>query len=265
VQVAEVIRQVQKPMIQQVQRSIPRITTQVVEKVQAVPATLINEVAMDLPQIQTVEVLKQTTNCVAQRIVQTSNMFERAAMREEVVQRVDAATIGGVYEAGVVGVRENVLVQPTVVERVSPIMTESFVGGQAYGGQVMETYAAPTYATYGGQVMETIAAPTYATYATYATGGQVMETYAAPTYATYATGGQVVQTMAAPTYMGGQVVETIAAPTYIQAAPTYVETFGAPTYMETIGAPQVMYEQVQQGGIVVEQVQPAYETVVYQQ
>merc|ERR1719329_1425138 len=121
---------------------------------------------MDLPQIQTVEVLKQTANCAAQRVVQTSNMYERAALREQVVQRVDAATIGGVYEAGVVGVRENVTVQPTVVERVSPIMTQSMVGASMIqGGQVMETFAAPT-------VYETIAAPTYA-------GAQVVETFAA--------------------------------------------------------------------------------------
>merc|ERR1719215_1912557 len=189
---------------------------QVVEKVQAVPCTLINEVATDLPQIQTVEVLKQTANCAPQRVVQTSNMYERAALREQVVQRVDAATIGGVYEAGVVGVRENVAVQPTVVERVSPIMTQGIVGGQ-----IMETIAAPTYATYaaGAQVAETIAAPTFV-------GGQVVETIAAPTFV----GGQVVETTAAPTYMGGQVVETIAAPTYVEtlAAPT---TFGAPTYV----------------------------------
>ena len=33
----------------------------------------------------------------------------RAVMREEVVERVDMATVGGVYEAGVIGVRENVL------------------------------------------------------------------------------------------------------------------------------------------------------------
>jgi len=163
VQVAEVIRQVQMPVVQTVQRGIPKITTEIREIVQAVPATLVNEVAVDLPQLQTVEVLKQTANCAAQRIVQTQSQWERAAMREEVVERVDASTIGGVYEAGVIGVRENVLVQPTVVERVSPIMTQSIVGGQFMEAVAMEAVAAPT--TY----VETFGAPTY------------VETFAAPT------------------------------------------------------------------------------------
>jgi len=168
VQTCEIIRQVQKPMVQQVQRSIPRVTTNVVEKVQQVPAVLINEVAQEVPQVQMVEVLKQTAKCSQQRIVQTSNQYERPIMREEVVQRVDTATIGGVYQAGVIGVRENVAVQPTAVERVSPIMTQGIVGGQTY-----ETIAAPTYATRAAGAQ--IAAPTYM-------GGQVMETFAAPTY-----------------------------------------------------------------------------------
>merc|ERR1719272_2696532 len=98
VQTCEVVRQVQKPMVQQVQRSIPRVTTQVVEKVQAVPATLINEVVQEVPQVQMVEVLRQTAQCSTQRIVQTSNQYEHAVRREEVVQRVDQATIGGVYQ-----------------------------------------------------------------------------------------------------------------------------------------------------------------------
>merc|ERR1719491_1565717 len=155
VQVCEVIRQVQKPMVQQTQRQIPRVTTQVVEKVQAVPAVLINEVVQEVPQVQTVEVLRQTAQCSTQRIVQQSNQYEQAVRREQVVQRVDQATIGGVYQAGVVGVRENVAVQPTVVERVSPIMTQNSVGTSMIQGQqlrVAETFAASTYA-----------APTYAT------------------------------------------------------------------------------------------------------
>jgi hypothetical protein len=147
VQVAEVIRQVQKPVVQTVQKGIPKIVTEIVEKVQAVPAVLINEVAVDLPQIQTVEVMKQTANGEAKRIIQSQTAWQRMAMREEVVERIDEATIGGVYEAGVVGIRENVLVQPTVVERVSPIMTQSIVGGT----QMVE-YAAPTTYVTGGMV-----------------------------------------------------------------------------------------------------------------
>jgi len=194
VQTCEVIRQVQKPMVQQVQISIPRITTQVVEKVQAVPATLINEVAVDLPQVQTIEVLKQTANCTSQRIVQNSTQFERAVPREQVVERIDAATIGGVYAAGVIGVRENVLVQPTAVERVSPIMTQSMVGERGMGMERM--IVAPTYA-------DVFASPNVM-------GGQVMETFASPTYENY-------ETVAAPTY------------TEIMAAPTYLEAMVAPT------------------------------------
>jgi len=181
VQTCEVIRQVQKPMVQQVQRSIARVSTQVVERVQNVPCTLINEVAQEVPQVQMVEVVKETANCTSQRIVQNSTQYERAVMREEVVQRVDAATIGGVYQAQQVGVRENVLVQPTAVERVSPVMTQSMVGAsRSIQGGAYETIAAPTY---GNEL--------------FMGGGQVVE-YAAPT------------TFGAPTYGGGLVMETFA-------------------------------------------------------
>merc|ERR1719265_695088 len=82
VQVCESIRQVQAPVIQAVQKGIPKISTQVVEKVQAVPATLVCEVAVDLPQIQTVEVMRQTASGEAKRIVQTGIQYsEQLAVR----------------------------------------------------------------------------------------------------------------------------------------------------------------------------------------
>merc|ERR1711957_1141687 len=201
-------------MVQQTQRQIPRVTTQVVEKVQAVPAVLINEVVQEVPQVQTVEVLRQTAQCSTQRIVQQSNQYQQPVLREQVVQRVEQATIGGVYQAGVVGVRENVSVQPTVVERVSPILTNNMAGASMIQGQqlgVAQSFAAPTYATtlgagqYGaGQAYGALAAPT-----TYmggqAMGGQVvMEAISAPT--TFAS-------MAAPTTFAAS---TLAAPTYAQ-------------------------------------------------
>merc|ERR1712008_208680 len=105
--------------------------------------------------VQTVEVLRQTAQMSTQRIVQQSQQYEQPVLREQVVQRVEQATIGGVYQAGVVGVRENVSVQPTVVERVSPILTNNLVGTSMIQGQqlgVAQSFAAPTYA-----------APTYAT------------------------------------------------------------------------------------------------------
>merc|ERR1719375_124323 len=119
-QVTEIIRQVQKPVIQSVQKGIPKISTQVVEKVQQVPAVLISEVGLDVPQIQTVEVFKQTANATSQRIVQTGIQYERAVGRE-VIERVEEGAMAGIYDAGVIGIRENVTVQPTVVERLNPI------------------------------------------------------------------------------------------------------------------------------------------------
>merc|ERR1712194_250937 len=201
VQVCEVIRQVQKPMVQQQQRQIPRVTTQVVEKVQAVPRQLINEVVQEVPQVQTVEVLRQTAQMSTQRIVQQSNQYEQPVLREQVVQRVEQATIGGVYQAGVVGVRENVSVQPTVVERVSPILTNNLAGASMIQGQQLGV-AAPTYAT-------TLGAGQYA-------AGQAYGALAAPT--TYmgaqAMGGQVVmEAISAPTTFASS---TLAAPTYAQ-------------------------------------------------
>merc|ERR1719398_577844 len=155
VQTAEIIRQVQKPVVQAVQKGIPKISTQVREVVQQVPAVLINEVGLDVPQVQTVEVFKQTANATSQRIVQTGVQYERAVGRE-IIERVEQGTMAGIYDAGVVGVRENVSVQPTVVERVSPVMTMGTV----------ETFTAPTgvietvVPTYGGAVEYVTAAPT---------------------------------------------------------------------------------------------------------
>jgi len=192
VQVAEIIRQVQNVVVQQVQKGIPKVQTQVVEKVQAVPATLISEVAQEVPQVQMVEVLKQTAAATSQRIVQTGIQYERHVERESILERVENATISGVYEAGVVGVRENAMVQPTVVERLSPILTSGIVDNMQTGfvstQAPMIEYVAPM------EVMQ--AAPT------------MIETMVAPT--TY-------QTMVAPTTM---VMETMVAPTTYMAAPT---------------------------------------------
>merc|ERR1711937_296520 len=168
-----------------VEKQIPKVTTEAVEKIQQVPAVLINEVGLDVPQVQTVEVFKQTAMATSQRIVRTGVQYERAVGRE-IIERVEQGTMAGIYDAGVVGVRENVSVQPTVVERVSPVMT---MGG------VVETFAAPT-------MVETFAAPT------------VVETFGAPTMIeTYGAPTEYVATemLAAPT-----VYETIAAPTVME-------------------------------------------------
>jgi len=176
VQTAEVIRQVQKPVVQTVQKGIPVITTQVVEIVQQVPAVLINEVAMDVPQVQMVEVIKETAQMSQQRIVQQQNTWERAIdLRPEQRQ----GTMVGVYEAPVVSMRDTGIIQPTVVERLSPInagTTEMMVA------PTMQTFGAPTIA-YG--------APT-----TYAQETLAYETFAAPT---------VYEDFAAPTLMLEQV------------------------------------------------------------
>jgi len=150
VQTAEIIKQVSKPIVQPVQKGIPKISTQVVEVVQAVPALLTNEIAQEVPQVQMVEVFKQTANATSQRIVQTGIQYERAIARDEIINRVEPGVMAGVYEAGVLGVLDNALVQPTVVERVSPIMTqgELMVAPTTF----VDTYAAPT-------VVETMMAP----------------------------------------------------------------------------------------------------------
>jgi hypothetical protein len=220
VQTAEIIRQVQMPVVQTVQRQVPRITTQVVEKVQQVAFPLINEVAQEVPQVQTIEVLKQTAVATSQRIVQQGVQYERAVQRETVLNRVEASQMTGtMYEAGIVGVRENVAIQPTVVERVSPMtITNMQVAAPATGyvqaatgyevdqinayGQVVERDL-----VVGGGVVETFAAPTF------------VETFAAPTVVETIGATGLVETVVAPTtYMGATgLVETVVAPTtYIQ-------------------------------------------------
>jgi len=196
IQTCETVRQVQNVMVQQVQKGVPRVQTQVVEKVQQVPATLICEVAIDVPQVQMVEVLRQTAAATSQRIVQTGVQYERAVGREMVLERVEAGTMAGVYEAGIVGVRENAMVQPTVVERLSPILTQEFMVQQpmvaptTYAGVV--EYAAP-------QVEYVTAAPTMLEYVQ-----QPQYEYVAPAATTYMT-----EMVAPTTYM----TEMLVAPT----------------------------------------------------
>merc|ERR1711998_641457 len=123
-----------------------------------------NEIAQEVPQVQMVEVLKQTAAANAQRIVQTGVQYERAVQREVVLDRAEVGIASGIYEAPVIGVRENALVQPTVVERVSPIMTTEMIAQPGY--EVLqpgyteviqpgytEVIAAPT-------MVETMVAPT---------------------------------------------------------------------------------------------------------
>merc|ERR1712028_146330 len=204
VQTAEIIRQVQLPVVQTVQRQIPRITTQVKEVVQQVAFPLINEVAQEIPQVQMVEVLKQTAVATSQRIVQQGVQYERAVQRETVLNRVEASQMTGtMYEAGIVGVRENVSIQPTVVERRSPMTITNM--------QVTAPSTAYAQAAFGevdvvnafGQVVERDIV---------VGGGGFVETFAAST-----------------TFVGGGLVETF-------AAPTFVETVGAGGFVETVGA-----------------------------
>merc|ERR1712013_475237 len=125
--------------VQVVQRGVPKVSTQVAERVVNVPCSLISETAVEVPQVQTVEVLKQTAATQQQRIVQTSRQWERAVGREVVEREMMAERGLEVIQAPVVAVREGVAIQPTVVERQSPVMTT--------GGYV-EYAAAPTVVTY---------------------------------------------------------------------------------------------------------------------
>jgi hypothetical protein len=115
----------------------------VVEKVVSVPTTLITEMAVEVPQVQVIEVLKQTaSNSQQQRIVQTGVQWQQPVARELVVERTEAARSAGTYEADVVSVREGACVQPTVVERQNPILTQEFSYAGAMGTRtVMESVA----------------------------------------------------------------------------------------------------------------------------
>jgi hypothetical protein len=172
VQVAEAIKQVPKEMLQARPRGIPKVSTQVREVVQAVSVPLINEVAVDMPQVQVVEVMKQTAGLSQQRLVQTSVQYEGLATQ---AYRTEAAVSEGVYQAQVIGTRQ-MGIQPTVVERTSPIM----MAAPTY----LETMVAPT--TYGAvEYVETVA-PTYGAveYVDVAPTTMMGEYLVAPTVAT---------------------------------------------------------------------------------
>mmetsp|Transcript_4196 Transcript_4196/g.7410 ORF Transcript_4196/g.7410 Transcript_4196/m.7410 type:complete len:158 (+) Transcript_4196:2-475(+) len=142
-----------------------------------------------------------------------------------------------VFEAPILSVKENVVVQPTVVERQSPIMTTNLAYGAGVeyvgaGGMVTQAIGAPTtmtgaveYVDAGGVVTQVMGAPTMYTDA-YGGGGMVTEMLAAPTMVT--TG------LEAPMYAttGGMVTEVLAAPTYATTGQeiVYTEAPGVVTY-----------------------------------
>merc|ERR1712087_725278 len=105
------------PQVQTVQKPIPRIETQVVEKVVQVPAVLKQERAVEVPQVMTCEVLKQVAAAPQQRIIQTGVQWEQAVAREAVVEGVGQMQYAGAYNAGVVGVSQGGVVN------VEPIVT----------------------------------------------------------------------------------------------------------------------------------------------
>merc|ERR1712137_1176740 len=72
---------------------------------------------------QVVEVMKQTAALSQQRLVQQSRQYE---LPTQAFRTMPEERVAGIYEAAVVGVREG-MVQPTVVERVSPVMTTGLV------------------------------------------------------------------------------------------------------------------------------------------
>merc|ERR1712032_649022 len=170
VQTAEVVRQVPNPQVQTRQKPIPRIETQVVEKVVQVPAVLKQERAVEVPQVMTCEVRKQVAAAQQQRVIQTGVEWEQAVAREAVVEAVGQTQYAGMYEAGVVGVREGgpVMVEPVVTrgetfvepviehlravqtgpvearEIVQPVRTEYMQRGMV-GGLELE------YVSHGGQ------------------------------------------------------------------------------------------------------------------
>ena len=138
----------------------------------------------------------------SQRIVQQGVQYERAVERETVLNRVEASQMTGtMYEAGIVGVRENVSIQPTVVERLSPMtMTNMQVGAPAVSYAQAATGYEIDQVNAFGQVVER----------DFVGGGGLVETFVAPT--TFAAPTTFVDTFAPST-----LVETFVAPTtYIQ-------------------------------------------------
>jgi hypothetical protein len=218
VQVAEAIKQVPKEMIQARQKGIPKVQTQVREIVQAVSVPLINEVAMDVPQVQVVEVMKQTAALSQQRLVQTSRQYEMETMAYRTLPEERA----GIYEAQVVGMFDKA-VQPTVVERLSPVMTANYAG---------TTYGAPMYA-------ETIGvAPTVVETVGY--GGGMVE---------YAGGIEYATTAPVVEYVGGGMI-------YEQAVPMMGEVLVAPTMAEVLVAPTTFATEMLVAPTVVEMIEP---------
>jgi len=110
-QVAEVIRQVNAPKVQEVPKNIPKIETQVVEKVVPAPCTLLQETAVEVPQVCVQEVTRQVaTQQAIQRIVQTGVEYEQRVSRDQVVAGVGEAEFAGAYNARAVMTGREVVV-----------------------------------------------------------------------------------------------------------------------------------------------------------
>merc|ERR1719265_130942 len=92
--------QVSMPYVEQVEKAVPRFTTQAVEKIVEVPQVLIEEVPIDVPQVQIAEVIRQEAKAVMQEVIKE---VPKAVMKylEKVVEISQVATQDTSLDTGV--------------------------------------------------------------------------------------------------------------------------------------------------------------------
>merc|ERR1712188_345498 len=94
IQTAEAITQVPVPTVQMVEKQIPKVMTEAVEKIQEVPQVLIEEQLVEVTQIQTAEIIRQVQKPVVQAVQKGIPKISTQVV--EKVQQVPAVLINEV-------------------------------------------------------------------------------------------------------------------------------------------------------------------------
>merc|ERR1719262_590564 len=94
IQTAEAVTQIPVPEVQYVEKQIPKVMTEAVEKIQEVPQILIEEQLVEVPNVQVAEVIRQVQKAVVQPVQKGIPKIQTQVV--EVVQAVPAVLINEV-------------------------------------------------------------------------------------------------------------------------------------------------------------------------
>ncbi|CAE7897111.1 unnamed protein product, partial [Symbiodinium microadriaticum] len=79
----EVIREVPKPIVEYVNKEVPRFETRAVEKVVEVPTVLHQEIIVEVPEVQVAEAIREMPNEMTQQAVKEVPRYEMEYVQKE--------------------------------------------------------------------------------------------------------------------------------------------------------------------------------------